>query len=1188
MSSIKTLGKNILRTLVMAFCFVALAVAMTACNEEAKITLIKVDTTASTLTVEQGGTINDLNIVVKGYYDDGKSISIDVDDEALSFSQLDTSQAGVFPLTVSYVLGEGETATTLTDTVSVTVTKKVKSIAFATNSGLPEYVEEGQSIDVTKIKLIATYLDDTTATISYNANVMTVTQDTSVAGKITVTVAYRGVEQTISKDVVIKSVVEIQSATITNAFYQYQPASYDTTQIHVLYSTDEEETINYNANMSFSGVDMSTAGEQTLTITYAGKTIQKQINVIALDSITYKNGLNMTAHYGLTPEETRYSIRKGGTLNLKELVVVAKYVTGTGDDDYVTFDVATKTNDDLTVDALNTQTAEEKTLTIRFHDKTDVLPVVVTEVVSISCQSATAYQYQPVSNKNVLVQAIDSIGDIYDISEGVELILDTSEAGVHEMQIHYEDALNGDVKNTTYNVNVYGVKTGAGVDSIKYESGLPKKVVQGSTIALTGLKITVLYDDAIEVEDCNSFSLKYNEAYMDVADATTTTIGENTLTIYLTIANNTQVSTTYTYNVVEQINQDEIIGFEDPEFVTTYSKTIAKNTYTSTGSNGIKGFEITNNPFLVGCQNAWFYKPIAHTENTDENGLQTYATEVKVYLNGSSTPLTDEQLAEYVVIDTLETQSYQFSTEAINKIFKIEVSPLGQADEFVSTFTFTVVDAYNVYNARDLSVFDNTNSAGKWTALKTEWGIPLDLDVHSIVLQNNISITKDVVPEGFFWKASELGGRDAAEIEAMTGSFKDNDSNDYGYIYKRMVTDGSTFKFEGNYFKVSVDKLPLIVEDDGHNSTYRGNPITVHSTVFGFYGDETLQNVTNYEINNTEFYGNTQKSEAAVDSGGIICFKKKDCKMTVNNILSQRWFISLFQREGRDESSVEAGDAMIDMLPMILNNVNAFDAYNTLIYNWGGKIYINNSHLIGAGGPVMICDHTSHGNNPAETGTISNVVVDNSVLESWIAGSEGWFTAYAGAGALATSMKSLDQVLAGIAQMSGGAVNKTFLNADGQKMNLIAVYKSGSVAGLTTVAIRGKLTDVTEGAGYTNGLDLPLITKLEQLFILAKMAELGVTPDNPAYEQTLEAVTTEIKNNFKQIVVMQTFNGVMLIPTDPLTALVMTDTAPYIQQVDLTDNAQLAGLMGKVAVASGYLNIYLFNGMGAVVSLENR
>ena len=1074
MSSIKLFSKNILRTLLMAFCLIALSVAMTACGDEAKITLIKVDTTASVLTVEQGGTIDDLNIVVKGYYDDGKEISIDVDDKALTFSELNTTQAGVFPLTVSYTIGEGDKAVVLTDQVNVTVAKKAKSIAFATNDGLPAYVNEGQTVDYSNLKLTVTYIDDTTADVTYNRDLMTVTLNTSTEGKITVVVAYKGLTQTISKDVTIKTVTEITSVTINDKFYQYQPASFANTTINVNYSTNESATLDYSTQMTVSGLDVTTAGEQTVTLSYAGKTKQTTVDVI-------------------------------------------------------------------------------------------------------------------------------------------------------------------------------GIKTGAGIESIKYVSGLPNEINQGTNLNYSNLVISVLYDDAADVDDCTSKNLAYNAAYMNVAfEANAAEVGLHSLTISLKLNATDFVETEFVYEVLAVVEQDEILGFEDPAFVTAYNN-VKLNTFDTTGSNGVKGFAVAgdpvNNPYLVGSQNAWFYKPIAHAE-ADEP-LATYATNVEVYMDGSTTPLTKEQLLEYFDdTDWYATQMYDFSEDANGHTFRIVVRPYGQVDDdLVSSFTFDVIDAYNVYNARDLSVFDNTNDDSKWTTLKQQWGIALNTDVHSIVLQDNVSITRDVVPDGFFWTRDELTALnlDENDINAMVGSFKDNDSNNYGYIYKRIQNpnaDDKPFRFEGNYFTISAQNLPLIKRDDGGKSVLDGNPITVHSTVFGFYGgDQALETTTKYEINNVEFFGNAQKSEDVRQSGGIICFKKKDCDMTVNNVFSQCWFISLFQREGRDAADPETGDALSERFKFTLNKVNAYDANNTLIYNWGGKIYINDSHLIGAGGPVMICDQTSHGNTPETTGTISNVIVNNSVLESWVAGTENWFVGY-DATELAGQMKALDQLLAGIGQMTSQlhqenaqipVVNKTFVK--GEKINLIAVYKSGSEAGLTTVNIRGKFSDVTtDGNGnpiFTNGLDLPMLTEIidrvtdyqlpyyVQDYLLSQGANnmdeyvtavAGVPYDqltDEQYNAIADAVTANVRttlregvaSNFEgfpinQAIVLETFNSAMVIPSGVFSSENPADFFAFPDVSDLSNSVTMGTLLNLLNSTpnngKGYLNVYIFNGMGAVLSLENR
>ena len=64
--------KKLLQSIMMAFCLVALSVAMVGCQSEQKITYIGVDTVESNLTIDQGDDIDNLEIVVKGMYDDGR------------------------------------------------------------------------------------------------------------------------------------------------------------------------------------------------------------------------------------------------------------------------------------------------------------------------------------------------------------------------------------------------------------------------------------------------------------------------------------------------------------------------------------------------------------------------------------------------------------------------------------------------------------------------------------------------------------------------------------------------------------------------------------------------------------------------------------------------------------------------------------------------------------------------------------------------------------------------------------------------------------------------------------------------------------------------------------------------------------------------------------------------------------
>ena len=121
----------------------------------------------------------------------------------------------------------------------------------------------------------------------------------------------------------------------------------------------------------------------------------------------------------------------------------------------------------------------------------------------------------------------------------------------------------------------------------------------------------------------------------------------------------------------------------------------------------------------------------------------------------------------------------------VGKTFSISVLPkyISQ-DELnnisASEFTFNVVDGYNVYNAADLSLFDNVNASGKWTKYKNVNGIALDLNISALILQNNITIEREDIPSSHYWTASEVSG--ATDYNRVVNSLKDSKQDDLGII----------------------------------------------------------------------------------------------------------------------------------------------------------------------------------------------------------------------------------------------------------------------------------------------------------------------------------------------------------------------------------------------------------------------
>lgn len=586
------------------------------------------------------------------------------------------------------------------------------------------------------------------------------------------------------------------------------------------------------------------------------------------------------------------------------------------------------------------------------------------------------------------------------------------------------------------------------------EDSVVTEVEQNSIFSTENIVVVAKYSDGKEKE--------LNNSDCDFSRIDTSVIGNQTLEISY---NDLKTSIIITIVEQEPAKSYTILGFNDPTFVTVYNKNkTTENKYNKTGSTEQKGFTDLNNEYVVGDDNEFVYNPVMQvlTSNAETKELLEFEADIKVYLfNNDSNNynlLTNEEQANYVTINSL-THTFDFTDKAIGNKFKISVLPSNMTKDesaiiSASEFEFRVVDGWNVYSAKDVSLFDNVNSLNKWTEYKTENNIPLDINVNALIFQNDISITDNDIPKMQFLGDDEVKDTDS-DYDKAYGSLRDSTSQDLGLIYHRKLKSGETFNIEGNYFQLSVQNISLIVREM-KNGTYPIVPedesVVVHTALFGFHGIENSATRAKYNVNNISLFGNTKKTEVTEMSGGLIFMKAQNADFTAYNNISQCWFISYF---------FEGPNTYSDNIISTLEKVNAFDAYNTLLYSWAGRnVKINNSVMIGAGGPVMICDHKDNNKTTGAGGYITNVNVYNSILESYVAGSEGWFASYNGSGELAGQIKAYSPMFA--------EFNKTLTDSTGEKFNLIAVYKSASVAGLSDSFIRGTYSV----DGYKTGLSL--------------------------------------------------------------------------------------------------------------------
>ncbi len=495
----------------------------------------------------------------------------------------------------------------------------------------------------------------------------------------------------------------------------------------------------------------------------------------------------------------------------------------------------------------------------------------------------------------------------------------------------------------------------------------------------------------------------------------------------------------------------------------------------------------------VGDDNAFVVMPevqfIKITDNIPEAFVPeewNYVITVSRYTEQNTyVELNDADLATFVDKIDAKNATVDFSTEAIGNKFKISVYPEGTDTSDIADFTksieVVVVDAYNVYTANELAYIENGTRQdekrdGVWAEFKKTNGLTAEAKA-GIVLQANVSITKENLPSYFFYQKGDAGVVGAADEERVVGSLKD-----YENLYERHLSGSEQFIIIGNYFTIDCASLPVVVrpgwgvgeiitDDRAYES---------HSSLTMFqHKDNGEENKTRVEMKNINFIGNAPRVEDTSKTGGIILGKSQVETLMYNNI-SNNFFITFFPEVSRERYTIQ--------------KCKSYNAYSCFVYVWGSNdVHIDESEFNSAGGPVIIADHVTD-----ERDMPSSVTVTNSELHSYVTGQEAWFQMYQ-----ATNLTS--QIFAMNSAFT--PLGRSFLKTRGtgsemlQFMDFVAFYKSGDTNGMTSIKITGNY--VQDGAEpldfgtYTNpwnGFDKVDQTNPKSMFIEGIWAQYPTAP----------------------------------------------------------------------------------------------
>ncbi len=463
------------------------------------------------------------------------------------------------------------------------------------------------------------------------------------------------------------------------------------------------------------------------------------------------------------------------------------------------------------------------------------------------------------------------------------------------------------------------------------------------------------------------------------------------------------------------------------------------------------GFKVRNSQFRVGDDNSFQFKPILTVVDDDflpvSSDRWDKPFDIKVEVkNGDN--YVNAETSLYEIVDDKEC-IINFAEEAVGKTFRLTVVPTGISEESKTNFTkvleFDVVDGYNVYDAKEISLLETRQSKDNseemeldaWPNFKTAHNIDPDLAPKNLILQSDIRITLDDLPAEVLYDANKHG-------ETYKGTMRD-----WSAIYT-LDTNREITLF-GNYFQFDFSNLPLITYYDS------GSHVNSHSELFAVQkGSFTLQ-----DINVTGNSKYATKDGEDKYAGGLMLLKARDAceEINTNNILARDCFITMM---GENTTTAKG------YVDYAINDCKFSNNYNSFLYNWSGVMTAKNTDFVKVGGPIVIQDHTNVSSGEKYesddyttiNGKTSKTIFNNCKLDNYVAGSEAWFVQF-GADTILGQIKGLSDLYSyhfGLTFLYDADQHKPVTTAAPvQTINFIAINKSGNAEGPTVEPACGEI-----------------------------------------------------------------------------------------------------------------------------------
>ena len=571
------------------------------------------------------------------------------------------------------------------------------------------------------------------------------------------------------------------------------------------------------------------------------------------------------------------------------------------------------------------------------------------------------------------------------------------------------------------------------IKNLEIVDGLERTCNVGDTLDFSNVKIKVIYNDGSSVE--------VGASDVEFGNLDTSTPGEKDLTITY---NEFSITVKITVKAVEISGGAGGEGGEGGEdnkppytvFDVSYDANIAS--FLAAEGNKTKFRGETNKNYIVGSENPFRFTLTLDVLDEELNAqvIDTYESTSKVYLvdGETETLLEGTALAQYVVInETAGNNSFDFTDAAVGKTFKLVTRPVvGATDDHTKALVVDVVDAYNVYDEKELNLITNySDGTIGWTEYKQLDVVNAFLDSANIVRPENLAgivlhrpLTVEVedLPSEYFYILEEEVEYSYVDKSGAnkTGTWAAGTKflTDVLGVYSHILSDEAPeFSVYGNYFTINTNNLPCVAPK-GHG----GNDNDLSGSEFFRFdvpGDLLVANGHDkYKVN---FKGIELRDDDGSDDDnsssmkhmlGLLGIKTFRTLANYDQVNIYSYFVSI--HVNRDSQTTNINDC--DFYNAWNNHIlawsdNSIDADNVdTIHANHTNITINvtgDSRIAKCGGPVIInLIHDPDKNAQAQSNI--DVNIDESVeIYSYVTGQEAWFTAN-GASGIAMQIKQLN------------------------------------------------------------------------------------------------------------------------------------------------------------------------------------